>query len=713
MSSALMRRVLLSGALLFAVMASPASAANVTVGCGGLQSALNAASAGEVITLDQLCTTGFPYELPHVPVTLAGSPGAGFQGGSQEQLSGGEASVTIENLIFENATVGGGGNSGALAISAYLEHVSNTTLLHDTFADDVNTEHADNVSGGAFVESEGVVTIEDSTFTDDSALRAGGLSVDAASAHLAGDTFEGDSSESYGGGMYAQLGGGESTLSSSRFSNDTATSSGGGAAISTGATTGIGLALDGDTFSHDSVADPDGTDSGSGYSGGGLEVSASSGGESTLAQSGDTFDSDTVSFKPAAALAMGAGESVSDAALQSVDDRFTNNTLQSPDANKNARMEPVFGWGAGLSVLECGDSFPPAPGAPNVSSSLSDAIIAGNTLTSGPSADGAGIYVGAVLCHSAYTTLDLFDSTVAGNAISGAGGPVAGISGGPHDVLSLANTIVDGDSGGAELGGFGTSFANVSASYSDVCSGSSPFAGTGNICADPQLVGPGPGSADVHETAVSPTLEGGSNALIPSGLTTDGFGNPRISGPIDCTNSPAATVDIGAAEFVYAAPSCPAPVPQVVLMSLLSAPKPLTTVLATSKIGNQLLQLIAPSACTTSSSLLSLEVRSLPIAGAHLTGYKVTHVAFFIDGGLKRTALVGSAHHRHRATVDEPQYQSKKLPSNFLFLPSKVRARPGKNSVLVRVTLVTYTGKGRNRRTLRVIRTLKSTFEVC
>jgi hypothetical protein len=242
-------------------------------------------------------------------------------------------------------------------------------------------------------------------------------------------------------------------------------------------------------------------------------------------------------------------------ALQSTDDHFTNNTLQSPGAAENAEAKKVFGWGAGLSVAQCGDTGEAPPTVPNVSSTLTDAIVAGNTLQSGPSANGAGIYVGFV-CPAAYATLQVNDSTVAGNVVSGASGRVAGISGGPHDVLSLANTIVYGDSGGPELGGF-QSLAGVSAANSDVCSGAAPFAGAGNICADPMLLGPGPGSADVRETAASPTLERGSNALIPAGVGTDAFGGPRVLGPVLCGVSPAAVVDIGAGEYAYPTPSCP------------------------------------------------------------------------------------------------------------------------------------------------------------
>jgi hypothetical protein len=309
-----------------------------------------------------------------------------------------------------------------------------------------------------------------------------------------------------------------------------------------------------------------------GYLGGGLLLEGDSTEPITAVQRGNTFDGNSVSFKAAPVSAWGGGESTTHIALQSTGDRFTNNTLQSPSAAENAEPKKVFGWGAGLSVAECGDPTEAPPTASNVVSTLTNAIVAGNTLQSGPSANGAGIYVGFV-CPDAYETLQLDDSTVAGNAVSGASGPVAGISGGPHDVLALANSIVFGDSGGPELGGF-QSLAGVTAASSDVCSGTSPFAGVGNICAAPLLTNATGG--DVHETAASPTVDAGSNALVPASLTTDFYGMTRIQSGhvltpactpgaafVGATPSPP-VVDMGASEFgpVLAAAlaiACPPP----------------------------------------------------------------------------------------------------------------------------------------------------------
>jgi hypothetical protein len=562
-----MRKALLAGLAASALTAAPASAAGTTVGCAGLQSALSAAKAGDVITLNELCKTGFPYKLPAVAMTLAGTPGAGFDGGSTVQLEGSAAAPTIEGLIFENARNTAANSGGALTLNGAPEG-STVTLAHDTFTNDFATGGE---GGGARVNTaSATVMVSDSTFSGNSATGFGGaLAVFATSAIVSGDTFNDNSATGAGAGggaLSAFSLGGTTAISTSRFTGNSANAEGGGALL-TAEAAGIAITLNGNTFSHNVVSDPGGTNiDPRGYLGGGLSLQGISTASTNVAQQGNTFDGNSVSFKAAAVSAMGGGESTTHVALQSAGDHFTNNTLQPPNAKENAKKERVFGWGGGLSVAECGETTEPPPTIPNVESTLTNAIVSGNTLQSGPSANGAGIYIGFV-CPNAYSTLRVSDSTVTGNTVSGASGPVAGISGGPHDVLSLANTIVFGDGGGPELGGF-NSLAGVSAASSDVCSGASPFAGDGNICADPRLVGGG----DVHETAASPTLERGANALIPNGVTTDAFGGPRVLGPLLCVASPAAVVDIGAAEHAYPQPVCPPFVQPISIVQPTGAP---------------------------------------------------------------------------------------------------------------------------------------------
>jgi hypothetical protein len=555
--------------LALGLIVAPAEAAETTVGCAGLQSALSGAKAGDRITLDELCKGGFPYKLPSLPVTLAGTPGAGFDGGGTAQLEGSGATPTIEGLIFENATNPAVESGGALTLNI-AGSPATVTLINDSFVND----HAPNgEGGGARVNTiTALVTITGTTFSGDSAGGpGGGLAVYAGEAKLSADTFTGNSASGpagKGGGLFVFALGAPISISGSEFSGNSAADGGGGAVLEDEALP-VGFVITGNTFSRNSVADAAGASKDSrGYLGGGLSLFEDSAEPASAVQSGNVFDSNSVSFKAAPVSAMGGGESTTHVALTSTGDRFTNNTLQSPSEAKNEKGEHVWGWGAGLSVTECGDASEASITAPSVVSTLTDAVVAHNTLLSGPSANGAGVYVG-FLCATAYTALQVADSTISGNLISGAAGPVAGISGGPRDALSLTNTILAGDSG-PELGGF-NSLAGMTASYSDVCSGSAPFTGTGNICADPKLAAPG--SGDVHETAGSPTLEAGSNALIPGGLATDAYSGPRILGPLGCGSSPAAVVDIGAAEYAYAAPPCAPPVGPVISALKQSASK--------------------------------------------------------------------------------------------------------------------------------------------
>jgi len=188
---------------------------------------------------------------------------------------------------------------------------------------------------------------------------------------------------------------------------------------------------------------------------------------------------------------------------------------------------------------------------------------------------------------------------------------------------------------------------------------------------------------------------GGSAYVYPSATAAAGVngGNSEPAGRIEITYT------------TPVAPSAPPPAPLVVA--------PTVAVVASSQIGNQLLQLVAPTACTASSALLSLKVQSVPHAGKRLASYKVTQVGFYIDGGLPEKVLVGKPGHRRRRTLDEPQFEARALPSTFEFLPSKIGAHTGSNTVVVEVVLTRHVGKGRHRRTLRVTKTLSSTFDVC
>ncbi len=335
-------------ALVLGLLAAPASGAETTVNCAGLQSALSGAKAGDKITLSELCKSGFPYKLPAVQMTLAGSPGAGFDGGSTVQLEGSGGAPTIEGLIFENAHSTAVNSGGALSLNVAPEG-SAVTLARDTFVNDVASGGE---GGGARINTIGaVVTVTDSTFSANSAaVGSGALAIYAASAHLSSDTFTGNSvtgAGASGGALFAFTLGGPITLASSQFSGNSATNEGGGALLAAEAE-GVALSLSGNTFSHNSVSDPAGTNKDlRGYLGGGLSLQGETATPVRAVQQGNTFDGNSVSFKAAPIMAMGGGESTTHIELQSTGDRFTNNTLQLAEGRRKRRTEKSLRLGCG------------------------------------------------------------------------------------------------------------------------------------------------------------------------------------------------------------------------------------------------------------------------------------------------------------------------------------------------------------------------------
>jgi len=265
-------------------------------------------------------------------------------------------------------------------------------------------------------------------------------------------------------------------------------------------------------------------------------------------QSGNVFEADTISSPTPTAVYGGGGEWAPSLDLTSTDDRFVKDALPGPQGASASSQ------GAGLGVITSTCS--------EASATLDNAVLAANTIgpaSEGGQSAGAGIYAA---CESnepkSHLHLALNDSTVAGNQ---APGGVSGIDGEDTDQLALTNSIVTSPAGQADIGGFRTtSGGSLTSLFSDACapgvSTSTPLPGEGNICANPQL------EANGEETSSSPTIDAGSNALVPAGLTTDVFGTPRIlSGRLGCTSASPAIVDMGADELVPSAPACPPSVP--------------------------------------------------------------------------------------------------------------------------------------------------------
>jgi hypothetical protein len=512
-------RTLLTGFALAAglvgsgLFASVASATTYNATCATLPTDLTDAAAdpnggaGDVVILDGLCdSSGYYFTLPAGSAfTLEGA--AGTTSGVDASLvvnhpaldgSAGIGAMTISNLTFEGA------NDTADAVYLVQTGAGTLTLSNDTFTANVTTPtepvliHEDAGGDGTCPSAGGSVDINGSRFTDNFDI-------------FSGDTYP---DERGGGALKIQFDCGydSATLTGNTFSGNTAEA---------GTGDGAGGAVEiFDNYAFANVLP-------------------------TVTQSGNSFDSNAVtqSGTPASDYG-GGGEWTEGVSLHSTGDRFSRNTLPGTSGASN------WAWGAGLAVVnnDC-----PEPPAQETESTLTSDVIAANSIIDGTGstpadAQGAGIYLGCGFEPQNDTNhLLLSDSTVTANSVSpAAAGAIAGIDGHATDQLVLDNSIVAGDIGGSEINGFGGTGGALTASYSDVCTGAAPAAGTGNICADPKLADDGNTSSfDVHETASSPTIDAGSDALLPAGLTTDFFGSPRL-----LTSVPGACpVDIGAAEY--------------------------------------------------------------------------------------------------------------------------------------------------------------------
>jgi hypothetical protein len=492
-----------------------ASAGTIEANCAGLQEALNHASAGDTITLTQMCTTSNSgvqegkFELPkEAAFTLTGAPGAGFDGTgiSGPVLSGLVEGLTLSSLTVKNANT----SKGAVELGTGPAGV---TIRSMTFTGNHST-------GGAF--QAGALLI-----LDGGCPVGGGAGVIEAPLTISGSTFSGNSIGSEGG-----VTGGAATVWAGDFK----------------CTAIRPVSILNNTFSSNTAS---GSGAGQLVLGGGLAVLANNEVHNPLTQAGNFFTGNAVTGFNGATNADfgGGGEWVEGMDLTSNGDSFIGNTAT------GSTTEGDWTWGAGLAILNTeGSCNLESRNARGLATNL---VVAGNSISAGLPADaqGAGIYTGCSFGSGSDLTLQ--DSTVSGN--STVAGGVAGVDGESADHLILANTIDAGNTGGSDLGGFNGSGGSITSSFSDACLAGAAPPGSGNICAPPLLAS----ASDVHETASSPTIDAGSNALVPSGLSTDAFGTPRVlSGRVGCTGGFPAVVDMGAAEFQPGVPSCPPPTPK-------------------------------------------------------------------------------------------------------------------------------------------------------
>ncbi len=540
-------------------VAPAAQAVTVKPACTGIQTDLDTMGPGDIIELPAgPCHVNLTTNSDTAAFTLQGDPSGSTLEPSNPStpiISGSAAiHMTITGVTFT-------GTTGAQAI--LLENPGEAvTITHDTF-----TQNAAPTGFGAAISvqtqgNQGTLTsqptvITQNTFDHNTASSGGAVAVLGANpVTLTGNVFTANGAGLEGGAVIlsgvVQANTSPVVLALNQFGGTTAaqgnTSQDIGGAVALAPGKGQPISLTGNTFQNNAVAGTAADD----REGGAVYLDGSANPGAAVTQSHNTFTSnliDAVQSAPTPAhLAAGGAEFVLAGAVASSADRFTGNRVAAHDG-----IEP---WGGAVGALA--DVGPPA---------LAGVFVGTNDLFTGNSTAvggwGGAIYVGgpppACTANCPASSLTLNDSTVVGNTVdAGAGSEGGAIWGSPQDHLAIRNSIVFGNSPKAEVFGFGAGSPSIQ--YSDVCAatGGPPApTSTHDICGNPLLDSAG------RETATSPTLDAGSNALVPAGTTTDLAGNQRIRlNRGACFATPSATVDMGALESTAPplALPCPAPI---------------------------------------------------------------------------------------------------------------------------------------------------------
>ena len=165
---------------------------------------------------------------------------------------------------------------------------------------------------------------------------------------------------------------------------------------------------------------------------------------------------------------------------------------------------------------------------------IRDNIIAGNTATSGSSAQGGG----GIYCR--YDRAEIFNNTVYANNSPQGGGIFVVCY--PEQAPIVRSSIVYANTSpnGAQIGLEGSVGAQIDVAYSDVQGG---WTGAGNIDLPPQLVNPA--ADDYHLAVGSPCIDTGDPGFVPAACEQDIDGQLRLWHGLRAPPN----VDMGADEF--------------------------------------------------------------------------------------------------------------------------------------------------------------------
>jgi hypothetical protein len=527
---------------ILAVFAAPAAADDLSAQCSEpdassyVQTVMDNSSTGDVVTLVEgsVCNPAdaelSEFRLPSHAITLQGN-GTGapevFDGDSENRtLRGTDVGATvIRNLTFQDAEYSGSG--AAIKIQGNsTPTISNIIVIDSESGDGLGDRGPVTI---ATSDAGGTVRVENSTFgsTEDAGegnfgISGGGLHLDSEHAIvLAGNTFANNRAETEGGGAVLWLAGRSGapvTVTDNTFVRNQ-------------------LARSGEAIYNERL-------------GGGLAIRARVPGTRSVTQSGNRFVENLVVpdiFFPGPKLTrgvecgvyMGGGEYV-EAPATTTSDRYVGNVVGFP--------------GKGPSVARGGQCASTAGGGLAFSGELTftgrNLVAASNVVQFGLGGAIASVdrpvFNGELAARGDQRgTLRVLDSTVVNNGVAFGNG--SAIAGDFDDDLVVHNGIVHGNLEGKgieQISGYNDG-GTRQILFTDICEdgASTPVAGEGNICADPDLVDPSTG--DVHQQESSPTRDRGSDALVPPDLGQDWEGDARISD----SGTDGVRVDMGADEL--------------------------------------------------------------------------------------------------------------------------------------------------------------------
>jgi predicted outer membrane repeat protein len=390
-----------------------------------------------------------------------------------------------------------------------------TTVLDGVTVSGGNANGNNAFQGGGVYCNDGTLTINNCTFTSNGAIGGGGVYFSAATGSISNCTFTGNASYTgnYSGGA---IGASQSTVTITGSTFTSNSSGTGGSAISGG-----NLTIDSCDFSFNSGQ------------GGAVEPNGS------LVLNDCTFaGNEARQYGGAITLLHGVNTTISGCTF------LQNHAREYGGA--------IGGYPGGpVSIAGClfdGNSGSDG-GAVRIAAGSSATLTCTNCQFVGNVASGSGgaIRIEPYVGTPPMPTLILDNCTFASNeAIHGGGLSVNGTAS-----AQVTNCILYGDtSPEVDLSSsFDGTTGTAMFSYSLVSGG---YTGIGNINANPKFVrSPSSGGDGVWGTAdddygdprlqaTSPSIDAGSNAAVPSGVTTDLAGNRRIIGP---------SVDMGAYEY--------------------------------------------------------------------------------------------------------------------------------------------------------------------